>query len=317
MTWQPRLPSEIEAESFRRIEAQVGPHHLPPEVWFVVRRMIHTSADPEYLASARLHPRAIAAGVEALQRGCPVATDTRMLLAGISTGRLDRLGVTAFCLMDDPEVAAEAARRGTTRAEVAMERSLPRLAGGIVAIGNAPTALLRLLELLAAGAPPPALVVGVPVGFVNAAESKDALARQDCPYITALGPKGGSAAGGQHRECPGHHGPGGGAVMTTKTGTLYGIGVGPGDPELITLKALKVLQRGAPHLCLVLHQEHLQPGPEHRAVSPERRRHRAPALPHDQGPPGAGTPPGSRTPGGSWKCWPPAVTPPSSPWGTP
>ena len=77
MTWQPRLPSEIEAESFRRIEAQVGPHHLPPEVWFVVRRMIHTSADPEYLAAARLHPRAIAAGVEALRRGCPVATDTR------------------------------------------------------------------------------------------------------------------------------------------------------------------------------------------------------------------------------------------------
>ena len=108
-------------------------------------------------------------------------------------GRLGRLGVTAFCLMDDPEVAAEAARRGTTRAEVAMERSLPKLAGGIVAIGNAPTALLRLVELLAAGAPPPALVVGVPVGFVNAAESKDALARQDCPYITALGPKGGSA----------------------------------------------------------------------------------------------------------------------------
>ena len=106
MNWQPRLPSEIEAESFRRIEAQVGPHHLPPEVWFVVRRMIHTSADPEYLASAHLHPRAITAGVEALRRGCPVATDTRMLMAGISTGRLDRLGVTAFCLMDDPDVAA-------------------------------------------------------------------------------------------------------------------------------------------------------------------------------------------------------------------
>ena len=70
MTWQPRLPAEIEVESFRRIEAQVGPHHLPPEVWFVVRRMIHTSADPEYLAAARLHPRAIAAGVEALRRGC-------------------------------------------------------------------------------------------------------------------------------------------------------------------------------------------------------------------------------------------------------
>jgi precorrin-8X/cobalt-precorrin-8 methylmutase len=193
MTWQPRLPKEIEAESFRRIEAQVGPHRLAPEVWFVVRRMIHTTADLEYLKAVRCHPRALAAGVEALQQGCALATDTRMLLAGISTGRLGRLGVKPFCLMDDPEVAAEAARRGTTRAEVAMERSLPRLAGGIVAIGNAPTALLRLLELLEAGTPPPALVVGVPVGFINAAESKDSLARQDCPYITALGPKGGSA----------------------------------------------------------------------------------------------------------------------------
>jgi precorrin-8X/cobalt-precorrin-8 methylmutase len=193
MTWQPHLPAEIEVESFRRIEALVGAHHLPPEVWFVVRRMIHTTADPEYLASTRIHPQAIAAGVQALRQGRPVATDTRMLLAGISTGRLDRLGAEAFCLMDDSEVAAEAQRRGTTRAAVALERSLPKLAGGIVAIGNAPTALLRLLELLAEGTPPPALVVGVPVGFVNAAESKDALARQDCPYITALGPKGGSA----------------------------------------------------------------------------------------------------------------------------
>jgi precorrin-8X/cobalt-precorrin-8 methylmutase len=192
MNWQPQFPSDIEAESFRRIEAQVGPHHLPLEQWSVIRRMIHTSADPEYFTLARIHPRAIAAGVEALKLGRPLATDTRMLLAGISTGRLSRLGVEAFCLMDDPEVAAEATRRGTTRAAVAMERSLPKLAGGIVAIGNAPTALLRLLELLAAGAPPPALVVGVPVGFVNAAESKDALVCQDYPYITALGPKGGS-----------------------------------------------------------------------------------------------------------------------------
>jgi precorrin-8X/cobalt-precorrin-8 methylmutase len=195
MNWQPRLPQDIEAESFRRIEAQVGPHNLAPEAWVVIRRMIHTSADLEYLTAARIHPQAITAGVEALRRGMPVATDTRMLLAGISTGRLARLGAEAFCLMDAPEVAAEAARQGTTRAAVALERSLPRLAGGIVAIGNAPTALLRLLELLAGGAAPPALVVGVPVGFVNAAESKEALSRQGCPYITALGPKGGSALG--------------------------------------------------------------------------------------------------------------------------
>ena len=193
MTWQPRLPREIEVESFRRIEAQVGAHDFTPEVWSVVRRMIHTTADLDYLKTVRVHPRAITAGVEALRQGRPLVTDTRMLLAGISSGRLGRLRVTPFCLMDDPEVAQEAARQGTTRAAAAMEAALPRLAGGIVAIGNAPTALLRLLELLAAGAAPPALVVGLPVGFVNAAESKEALSRQKCPYITALGPKGGSA----------------------------------------------------------------------------------------------------------------------------
>ncbi len=194
MDWQPRLPQEIEAESFRRIEAKVGSHRLPPDLWLVVRRLIHTTADLDYLETVRAHPQALAQGVEALRRGRPVGTDTRMLLSGISTGRLRRLGVEAFCLMDDPEVAAEARRRGTTRAAVAMEMALPRLAGGIVAIGNAPTALLRLLELLQAGASPPALVVGIPVGFVNAAESKELLAQQNIPYITALGPKGGSAA---------------------------------------------------------------------------------------------------------------------------
>ena len=95
--------------------------------------------------------------------------------------------------MDDPGVAEAATRQETTRTAAGVELALPRLAGGIMAIGNAPTALLRLLELLAAGAPPPALVVGLPVGFVNAAESKEALTRQNCPFITALGPKGGSA----------------------------------------------------------------------------------------------------------------------------
>ena len=193
MSWNPRLPQEIEAESFRRIDAQVGAHDFSPEVWPVVRRMIHTTGDLGYLQTVRVHPQAVAAGVEALRRGRAVGTDTRMVLAGISTGRLGRLGVEPFCILDAPEVALEAARQGTTRTAAGLERALPLLAGGIVAIGNAPTALLRLLELLAAGAPPPALVVGLPVGFVNAAESKDALIQQNCPYITALGPKGGSA----------------------------------------------------------------------------------------------------------------------------
>jgi precorrin-8X/cobalt-precorrin-8 methylmutase len=158
-----------------------------------VRRMIHTTGDVDFHQTVQVHPQAIAAGVEALRRGCSLATDTRMLLAGISTGRLSRLGVEPFCILDEPEVAAAAARQGTTRTAAGLALALPRLAGGIVAIGNAPTALLQLLELLAAGAPGPALVVGLPVGFVNAAESKEALSRQNCPFITALGPKGGSA----------------------------------------------------------------------------------------------------------------------------
>jgi len=186
-------PGEIEAESFRRIEAEAGRHGWAPAAWQVVRRMIHTTADFDYISQTRIHPRALEAGITALRQGRPVITDTRMLAAGISTGRLGRLGVTVRCLMDDPEVARAAAARGLTRAAVAMERALPEAAGGIVAIGNAPTALLRLLELLEGGAPPPALIVGLPVGFVNAAEAKEALSRTDYPHITALGRKGGSA----------------------------------------------------------------------------------------------------------------------------
>ncbi|AEB10068.1 precorrin-8X methylmutase [Desulfobacca acetoxidans] len=193
MNWFPRLPREIEEESFRRIEAQADWRNLSPEEWAVARRMIHTTGDFEYLKNVRFHPQAIAAGIAALRQRRPVIADTRMLQAGISTGRLTGLGVEIICLMDDPEVVREAKRREITRAAVAIEQALPKIFRGIVAVGNAPTALLRLLELLAAGAPPPALIVGVPVGFVNAAESKEILSRQDCPFITVLGPKGGSA----------------------------------------------------------------------------------------------------------------------------
>lgn len=193
MNWRQLSPQEIEAESFRRIETLAGAHGLAPREWALVRRVIHATGDLDCLERVRFHPRAVEAGLEALRRGRPVAVDTRMLQAGISTGRLARLGVEVICLVDDPEVAREARRRGITRATVALERALPRVQEGIVAIGNAPTALLRLLELLTAGAPPPALVVAVPVGWVNAAESKEAITRQDCPFITFLGSKGGSA----------------------------------------------------------------------------------------------------------------------------
>ncbi len=186
-------PREIETESFRRIEAAVGRVDLPPPEWAVVRRMIHTTADVEYLKLVRLHPQAVAAGLHALKDGRPVFTDTRMLLAGISTGRLARLGVEAACLIDLPEVHQAATAQGITRAAAAVDLALPRAAGGIMAIGNAPTALRRVLLRLSQGWSPPALIVGIPVGFVDAAEAKEALTHCPYPFITALGPKGGSA----------------------------------------------------------------------------------------------------------------------------
>lgn len=186
-------PHEIESESIRRIEEIVGEHGFSDEVWSVVRRMIHTSADLDYLNTVRFHPEAIHSGVAAFLARRTVVTDTRMLLAGISTGRLKKLSVEALCFVDDPYVTQEARRRGITRSAAAVDRALPYLDGGIAAIGNAPTALFRLLEHLKKGTVHPALIVGFPVGFVAAAESKDALLLADCAYITAVGRKGGSA----------------------------------------------------------------------------------------------------------------------------
>lgn len=185
-------PEEIEAASFAIIDREAGPHGFSDDAWQIVRRVIHTSADFEYLQTIRIHPRAIAAGVAAIRSGRPLFTDTRMALAGIRRPMLERFGVPAACEIDAAEVRAAARAAGTTRAEAAVDAAAPRMAGGIYAIGNAPTALLRLIALLERGQAAPALVVGFPVGFVNAAESKAALARLDHPFITALGRKGGS-----------------------------------------------------------------------------------------------------------------------------
>jgi precorrin-8X/cobalt-precorrin-8 methylmutase len=189
---QPVLPQDIEPESFRRIEAAVGAHGLPAPQWAVVRRMIHASADVELKSLVRFHPQAIAAGVAALRQRRPVFTDTRMLLAGVAS-RLARLDIPAQCLLDNEGAAALAQERGITRSAAAMALAAAKLPGSLVAIGNAPTALRGLLALLAQGLAPPALIIGLPVGFVDAAESKEALLHVDVPYITLVGPKGGSA----------------------------------------------------------------------------------------------------------------------------
>ncbi|MGE4553526.1 MAG: precorrin-8X methylmutase [Desulfovibrionaceae bacterium] len=187
-------PAAIEAESFRIIESEVPePRPFAGAEWRVVRRMIHTGADFELLDLVRFSPGAVAAGVAALSRGCRIVTDTEMARAGMVARRMEPLSCRVECLMHDPRAAERARRDGGTRARAAVDLCLESGGADVWAIGNAPTALIRLLERLDAGAPRPALVVGLPVGFVNAAESKALLlARPDLEFITVRGRKGGS-----------------------------------------------------------------------------------------------------------------------------
>ncbi len=184
-------PEEIERESFRIIEAELGPTGHTPAEFAVVRRVIHATGDFSFAENLRFHPEAIGAARNAIQGGKNVLTDVTMTATGISKGLLAKYGGQVFCGVSDPAVAAEAKAQGLTRSEVAI-RQLASEKIGIVAIGNAPTALLEVMRLIDQGLFSPDLVIGVPVGFVNAAESKAMLAGKRYPFITALGRKGGS-----------------------------------------------------------------------------------------------------------------------------
>ena len=185
-------PQEIEDLSFRIIEEEAGPHGFNAEEWPVVRRMIHTSADFEYLESIRFNGDAVKKGIQAIRSGKPIFTDTNMARVGIRKKEVHSFGGSVQCLIADEEVARLAVANGTTRALAAVDQAAAQLDGGIYVVGNAPTALLRLMEHIRSGKVKPALVVGFPVGFVNAAESKDELMTLDIPYITNKGRKGGS-----------------------------------------------------------------------------------------------------------------------------
>jgi len=185
-------PDEIEAESFRIILAELGPHRFTPRELPIVQRVIHATADFEFATTLVFSPSAIADGIAALRSGCPVLTDVGMVAAGISRVHLARLGGSVRCAVHEPETLALAHAEGITRSSAAIRRMAGDLPGAIVAIGNAPTALFEVLRLAAEEGLRPALVVGTPVGFVNAAESKAALAASDLPHITVRGRKGGS-----------------------------------------------------------------------------------------------------------------------------
>lgn len=186
-------PDEIEAVSFQIIDREAGFHEFSAEQWNIVRRMIHTSADFEYKETVRFHPDAVAAGIAAIRGGKSIITDTNMARVGIRSGDLDPYGATAKCYMTDSVVAQNAKAAATTRAHAAVDVALSDMDGGIYVIGNAPTALLHLIERVEEKKAQPALIIGLPVGFVNAAESKAELLKLDQPpYITNVGRKGGS-----------------------------------------------------------------------------------------------------------------------------
>lgn len=186
----------IEHDSFAIIDQEVGHHTYSAEQWPLVRRMIHANADFEFNGLTAFHPRAMQAGIaRILQGGAPMVADVEMICVGLSAPRLAHFGIHTHQFISDPDVIAAAQAEGTTRAVQAMRKAwrLGLLDGAIIGIGNAPTALIEVIRLIHNEGLRPALVVGMPVGFVSAAESKDLLmAIEDVPWVAISGRKGGS-----------------------------------------------------------------------------------------------------------------------------
>lgn len=192
------FPGEIEKSSMAIIDDELLERGitLPEENAAVIRRCIHASADFEYAETLRFTPRAVSRAVRTLEKGAVIITDTNMALAGISRPALQKLGTAAYCFMAEPQIMETAMAQGTTRAAAAVDYASGLYPDAVHAVGNAPTALLRLAERIEQGLRP-ALVIGVPVGFVNVVESKEVILRvceaHDIPAIVAMGRKGGSS----------------------------------------------------------------------------------------------------------------------------
>ena len=189
-----RLPNEIERRSMELIDEELERRgvRLDPKLAPVIKRVIHTTADFEYLDTLTFTKDVVLSARAALRAGADIVTDTQMAKAGINRNRLARYGGTVHCFMADPDVAQAAKEHGTTRAVASMDKALTLSKPLVFAIGNAPTALLRLCEWISKGKIHPELVIGVPVGFVNVVESKEQLCQLQVPSIVAKGRKGGS-----------------------------------------------------------------------------------------------------------------------------
>lgn len=184
-------PMEIEKRSMEIIENAL-PSGIPEDNKAVVKRVIHCTADFDYAKNLTFSVNAVKKALDALRGGCDIVTDTQMALSGINKAAAAKLGCKVHCFMSDPDVAEQAKERGCTRAVVSMEKASKLNKPLIFAIGNAPTALLKIRELIDTGKITPLLVIGVPVGFVNIIESKEAIMETDIPFIVSKGRKGGS-----------------------------------------------------------------------------------------------------------------------------
>ena len=186
------LPGEIEKRSFEIITEELGDRILDEEKAPLSKRVIHTSADFDYADALCFSDDVIAKALEAIKSGASIVTDTQMGRAGVNKRSLAKYGGQVYCFMSDEDVAATAKAHGTTRAVASIDKAAAMDQPLIFAIGNAPTALIRLYELIQEGKLSPALVIGVPVGFVNVVQSKELIMETEVPYIVARGRKGGS-----------------------------------------------------------------------------------------------------------------------------
>lgn len=189
------LPNEIERRSMEIIESELGDvSHLSDSEKLVLKRVIHTTADFDYCRNLKFSANAAELGKDALKNGAVIVTDTNMALSGISKPAAEKFGCKLFCFMGDKDVAQKAKESGVTRAVISMEKAADMLGreNVIFAVGNAPTALIRIHELINEGRVKPSLVIGAPVGFVNVEQSKKLIMTDNVPYIVADGRKGGS-----------------------------------------------------------------------------------------------------------------------------
>lgn len=185
-------PQAVEEASFKIIDQEVGTHSFSPGQWSVVRQVIHATADYDYAHNMIFHPAAVEAGMAAVRFGADIVADSQGVDVGIAKDRLRKYGGTVWCFISDEDVILRSKEENLSRAAVSMRKAAETSDGSIYVIGNAPAALLELIRLVREGKAKPSLVIGVPVGFVGAAEAKEALLSISTPFITCRGPKGGS-----------------------------------------------------------------------------------------------------------------------------